>query len=122
MKEKQKEWSLKDKLKGEELNAIQFVMDYLQIHFNDKGFTFYIWPSLNINNNTYEFGCIDYRNKLWELIGKIVSDVHIIENDLLVIEFETKERIQLNINPDNPDIMNEIAIFWDEDGGWAVFE
>lgn len=122
MKEKQKDWSLKDRLVGEELNAIQFVMDYLQVHFNSKGFTFYIWPSLSINSDIYEFGHIDYRNKLCELIGKIVSDVYIIENDLLVIEFETKEKIQLNINPNNPDIINEIAIFWDEGGGWAVFD
>ena len=121
MKEKQRNWSLKDRLVGEELNAIQFVMDYLQVHFNAKGFTFYIWPSLNINNDIYEFGHIDYRNKLCEFIEKVVSDVYILD-DILIIEFEKGDRIQLNLDPNNPKIVSEIAIFWDEDGSWAVFD
>ena len=41
---------------------------------------------------------------------------------IFVIEFEKGDRIQLNLDPDNPDIVSEIAIFWDEDGSWAVFD
>ena len=117
-----KDKTIKERLKGEELNAVQFIMDYLQIYFNDKWFNCYIWPSVNINNDAYEYGHIEYRNKLCELIGETVTDVHIIDNDLLVIEFIKGSRIQLNINPKNPDIYSEIAIFWDADGSWAVFE
>jgi len=117
-----KDKTIKEKLKGEELNAVQFIMDYLQIFFNDKWFNCYIWPSIDANNDVYKFGDIDYRNKLCELIGKRVNDVYIIDNDLLVIEFETRERIQLNINPNNPEIVSEIAVFWDENGSWAVFD
>lgn len=113
---------IKERLLGEDVNAIQFVMDYLQIHFNGIGFTFYVWPTLNINNEVYEFGHIDYRNKLCELIGKTVTDVYIVHKDLLVIELQRGDRIQLNIDPKNPEIISEIAIFWDEDGNWTVFE
>lgn len=117
-----KDETIKKRLNGEELNAIQFVMDYLQIFFNDKWLNCYIWPSVYIKNDIYKFGDIDYRNKLCELIGKKVKDVYIIDNVLLIIEFKTGERIQLNINPNNPDIISEIAIFWDEDGSWMVFD
>lgn len=122
MNENRKEWSLKDRIVGEELNAIHFVMDYLQVFFNHKWFNFYIWPSLNVNNDIYEFGQIDYRNKLCGFIGKTVSDVYILEGDLLIIEFEKGDRIQLNIDSNNPEIVAEIAIFWDEDENWAVFD
>ena len=122
MNKNRKEWSLKDRIVGEELNAIHFVMDYLQVFFNHKWFNFYIWPSLNVNNDIYEFGQIDYRNKLCDFIGKIVSDVYILEGDLLIIEFEKGDRIQLNIDSNNPEIVAEIAIFWDEDENWAVFD
>jgi hypothetical protein len=117
-----KKWTLEDRIKGEELTAIQFVMDYIQIFFNHKGFSCYIWPSLNVNNQLFEFGNIDYRNKLCGFIGKTVNEVYLIPEDLLIIEFEKGDRIEININPNNPEIISEIAIFWDDDGNWAVFE
>lgn len=122
MRKKQKDWSLKDRLIGEELNAVQFVMDYLQVFFNDKWFNFYVWPSVDINNEIYTFEDIDYKNKLCEFIGKRVKDVYFFDNDILVIEFEKSDRILLNLDSNNPEIYSEIAIFWDKDNQWAVFE
>ena len=113
---------ISEKLKGEELNAIQFIMDYLQVHFNSIGFTFFIWPKIYINNKTYEFGNIEYRNKLCEFIGKTVIDVSILEGEVMEVKFSEGERLQLNLDPNNPEIVGEIAIFWDEDGSCRVFE
>ncbi|GAB5398564.1 MAG: hypothetical protein Aureis2KO_01490 [Aureisphaera sp.] len=114
--------NIKNSLMNEELNAIQFVMDYLQVHFNSKGFTFYIWPSINVDNEIYHYGDIAYRNKLCEFIEKKVVDVFILDDFILVIEFKNGDSIRLSLDSDNPDIISEIAIFHDEDGTLSIFE
>src|SRR5688572_16025168 len=111
-----------NRLSGEQLISVQVVQDYLQLHFDGNGITCYIWPDINLNNQIYKFGNIDYRNKLCELIAKIVRKVRIIENELLTIEFEDNSQINLSLDSNNPEIVAEIAIFSDLDGNLSYFE
>lgn len=111
-----------DRLIGEQLSAVQFIHDYLQLHFNDQGLTCYIWPEIFYNNHFIKFRDINYRNALCELINKIVKNVIIIEGELLSIEFIDSSRINLSLDSANPDIVGEIAIFHDSEGNISVFE
>ena len=106
------------KLKNEELSAVQFVQDYLQLHFQDKGFTFYIWPTIVIENKTYKFGDIEYRNKLCDIIGEKVKCISIIENISLTIDFENTKIIE-NLDPSNSDIVSDICVFQDKTDFWV---
>ena len=107
---------------GEQLSAVQFVQDYLELHFDGHGLTCYIWPEVYYSNQKFKFGEIDYRNKLCEIINKSVKDVIIVEKELLTIEFEDNSRITLSLDVKNPKIIAEIAIFTDEDGNISIFE
>lgn len=105
------------KLKNEELTAVQFVHDYLQLHFQDKGFSFYIWPTIVIGNKTYKFGDTEYRNKLCDTIGQKVRGISIIETISLTIDFGNIKIIE-NLNPNDSNIISDICIFQDKTDFW----
>ncbi|MBK7808451.1 MAG: hypothetical protein IPJ51_19490 [Saprospiraceae bacterium] len=52
---------LKDKLINEQLSSVEFVQDYLQLHFDGRTITSYIWPIINIKNENLIFGDVVYR-------------------------------------------------------------
>ncbi|TGD57854.1 hypothetical protein [Flavobacterium humi] len=109
---------INNKLNNEDLIAVQFVKDYLQLHFFEMGFTFYIWPVVEIKNKIYKFGDVEYRNKLCDFIGKKVKEVSIIENESITIDFGDSKILE-NINPNNPEIISEICIFHDDKDWWV---
>jgi hypothetical protein len=45
-----------DILVGEKLSSVTFVLDYLQVDFDGNQFTFYIWPTVFVDGEKYEFG------------------------------------------------------------------
>ncbi|MEZ4919226.1 MAG: hypothetical protein R2792_08980 [Saprospiraceae bacterium] len=115
---------LKSKLIGEQLSSVTFVQDYLQLHFDGKTFTIYIWPAVKIDDTLFHFGEQDYRNALCSLIAHKVTDLLLIEEETLVIFFEnTNKTIHLNLNPNNSEIVAEIAFFHDDlDSTWLCFQ
>lgn len=66
---------LKDKLINEQLSSVEFVQDYLQLHFDGRTITSYIWPIINIKNESLIFGDVLYRNALCDFIGNKVKDI-----------------------------------------------
>jgi len=56
-----------DRLIGEQLSAVQFIQDYLQLHFDGQGLTCYIWPEIYFHNHCFKFGDI-MRQKLFESV------------------------------------------------------
>lgn len=114
---------LKTKLIGEQLSSVEFVQDYLQIHFDGKNFIIYVWPIVYQNGKKHIFGEPDYRNALCELISLKVKDIFFKENEILKIIFDSKSIIEIDLHNNNPDIISEIALFNDTlDNSWSVFE
>jgi hypothetical protein len=113
---------LLETLLAEELSSVEFVQDYLQLHFQDRTLTCYIWPSVKVNHTEYEINNIDYRNKLCDCIGKEVVNVLLIQSTSLTIEFMNSYSIILLLDPRNPEIVSEIAILSDDDNNWSVFD
>jgi hypothetical protein len=111
-----------DILIGEKLSSVTFVMDYLQIDFDGNQFTFYIWPVVTSDKIKYQFGDLFYRDKLCSLIAKVVAGVIIKDNEVFEIHFENNDELTLSLDPTNPDIVTEIAIFTDVEKNWYVFE
>jgi len=115
---------LNDKLAGEQLSSVEFVQDYLQLNFDGRIITSYIWPTVEIGEEVYKFGDQNYRNKLCGLIGKKIDNISCQEKKYLMLLFENGiEKIMINLDPNNPEIVSEIAIFNDElDKTWIVFD
>lgn len=115
---------LKDKLINEQLSSVEFVQDYLQLHFDGRTITSYIWPIINIKNESLIFGDVLYRNALCDFIGNKVKDIFFKDKEYLVLYFEEiKGSLKIDLDPNNPDIVSEIAVFNDIlDNTWAVFD
>ncbi len=118
------EGALKSKLAGEQLSSVEFVQDYVQLHFDGRTITAFVWPEIKIKDSVFRFGEIEYRNVLCNLIGIEVEDLFMQDKAFLVLQFkDEKGIITINLSPTNPEIISEIAIFSDElDQTWAIFD
>ena len=59
---------------GEELVAVEFVQDYLQLRFAAPLFTLYAWPHVLFPDFSVAYGEPEYRNALCAQIGEKVVD------------------------------------------------
>jgi hypothetical protein len=118
-----KNYSILNNLIGEQLSSVEFVQDYLQLHFDGKDLTLYIWPTVQVKNELYDLHHIEFRNRLCSLISLIVVDVFLVEKTELTILFSDNQAIKVNLSSNNPNIVSEIGIFNDTiDKEWLVFE
>ena len=71
---------------GEELTAVEFVQDYLQLRFDGPLLTLYAWPHVLLPDFSVAFGEPEYRNALCAQIGEQVSDAMLEEGSAITIE------------------------------------
>jgi hypothetical protein len=90
-------------LSGEELNAVEFVQDYLQLRFETPLLTFYAWPHVLFNEYSLAYGEPEYRNALCVLIGEKVEDATLEEGDSLTLKFENDTVIALSLREEDLD-------------------
>ncbi len=86
-------------LSGIRLDAIVFVMDYLQIQFDGGVATYLQFPDVTVRDRTYSYGDQDYRNVLCEFILSIVASVDYEDDVSFCLNFE-KGKICVSLAPD----------------------
>ena len=74
-------------IEGEELKAVEFVDDYLQLRFGEPLLRLYDWPHVLLPDFSVAFGEPEYRNALCAEIGETVSTAMLEEDDALTLEF-----------------------------------
>ena len=114
--------NLLDELVEQQLSSVEFVQDYLQLHFDDKTLTCYIWPIIKGSNFELRSSDSNYKNKLCDVIGKKVNAVSLQESESLIMKFIDGYEIVVSLDPNNPEIVSEIAVLSDNDNNWLVFE
>jgi len=90
-------------IEGEELTAVEFVLDYVQLRFNGPMLTLYGWPHLLLADFSVAFGEPEYRNGLCAQIGEKVTTASLEEGDALTIEFESGTVIALSLREEDMD-------------------
>lgn len=89
------------RLCGEMLSAVHFVMDYVQLQFDNDLVTAIQWPLLKIANNTVRIDDSGYRDKLCSLIGQVVANTVLNNKSLLIVmDSGTSIHIPLNLAPE----------------------
>lgn len=96
-------------LRGTRLNAIVFVLDYLQIQFETGLATFLEYPNVTLRENTYAFGDDGYRNVLCEFISDIVSSVDYKQDTSFCLNFE-KGKIHISLAPERYNLPEMVVI------------
>jgi hypothetical protein len=88
---------------GTELNAVEFVQDYVQLRFETPLLTFYAWPHVLLSEFSIAYGEPEYRNALCSLIGEKVEEAALEEGDSLTIKFENETVIALSLREEDLD-------------------
>ena len=88
---------------GQELVAVEFVQDFVQLRFEGPLFTLYAWPHVLLSDFSVAYGEPEYRNALCAQIGQTVSDASLEEGDRLTIELESGTVIGLSLREEDID-------------------
>lgn len=88
---------------GEELNAVEFVQDHLQLRFDGPLLTLYAWPHILLSEYSIAFGEPEYRNALCTLIGEKVEEATLEEGDSLTLKFENDTVLALSLREEDLD-------------------
>jgi hypothetical protein len=97
-------------IRGVRLTSVQFVLDYVILGFDSKGaLTALVWPEIHDGVTTLKFGMTGYRDRLCELIPKVVRSVEISEDETIFITFEGGTLIRIPLR--DRKVSGERAIF-----------
>ncbi|TGE28087.1 hypothetical protein [Hymenobacter metallicola] len=108
------EQTLFAELINQQLSAVIFVQDYLQLDFDGNRMTMYEWPTLRMPQVDRSFGELEYRNDLCGFIARKISSVVLRENEYLTLEFhDTSASIELNLSTGR-----EAMYYVQYDGNW----
>ena len=88
-------------IEGEELIAVEFVQDYLQLRFEGPLLTLYEWPSVLLSEYSLSFGEPEYRNALCAQIGEEVSQALLEDGDSLTLKLENGTVIALSLREED---------------------
>jgi hypothetical protein len=70
---------------GSQLSSVEFVQDYLQLHFDGPTLTLFVWPIVVLAERRVHFGEVGYRDALCSRIAHDISKVDIdMENERLI--------------------------------------
>lgn len=82
-----------------QLTAISFVMDYVQLQFDDLILSCFNLPTVEVEGVTFGVGDQRWRNKLCGRIGRIVD--HDTVNDDLVLTFDDASLLRVSLRPED---------------------
>ena len=99
---------------GEQLSGVNFVMDYLQLQFNDLSLTVLTPLVVHETNRNLGLGDLSYRDSLCERITHIVTDVALAE-DTLNVEFDDDSKFSIALT-DEGRAGNEALVFQFREG------
>lgn len=88
---------------GEELTAVEFVQDYLQLRFDGPLLTLYAWPHVLLSEFSVAFGEPEYRNALCAQIGETVEEAELDEGNSLTVKLENGTVFALSLREEDLD-------------------
>ena len=81
---------------GLQLSSVEFVQDYIQLHFDGPTLTAYTWPTVSKGSSVLSRGQSGYRDAICEPIGRLISQIEFQPESFgLVFDNKTIVRISL---------------------------
>ena len=88
-------------LEGQELHAVEFVDDFLQLRFDGPVLTFYEWPSVLLEEFSLSHGEPEYRNQLCAQIGEEVETAELEEGSSLTLKLTNGHVFALSLREED---------------------
>lgn len=108
-------------IEGEQLSAVTFVQDYLQLHFDGPMITAITWPVFVVGDASVAFGEPGYRDQLCGLIAKIVARAYVRPGDRLQLDFEDSASLVVSLRPDAYRAAEAVIFSDGKTEQWAVW-
>jgi hypothetical protein len=89
---------------SQELSAVEFVQDYLQLRFDGPLLTLFTWPDVFREEGSYAYGEPEFRNVLCSLITENVTAATLEENEAIEIEFENGVILRASLREEDLDV------------------
>lgn len=83
-------------LEGRELDAVTFVRDYVQFHFEGPLLNAYVWPTVLVGTVRHAAGTLGYRDELCARIGRTVSSAR-EANEHMSLSFNDGSSIEISL-------------------------
>ena len=86
---------------GEQLSAVTFVQDYLQLHFDGPCLTGYLFPVVRVAGDGFQLGESGYRDALCRLIGEAIENVVMQPDQEFCLVFVTGSSITFSLKEED---------------------
>ncbi|HSC78013.1 MAG TPA: hypothetical protein VLB32_05565 [Candidatus Acidoferrales bacterium] len=90
-----------DAIVGEQLSSVEFVQDYVQLHFDGPSIIAYVWPVVEVGGKAYRFGDSSYRDVLCGWIAHRIPTAFVVEEEELKIEFDDGAALSISLRPED---------------------
>jgi|ERR1700683_804039 hypothetical protein len=84
-------------IENEQLSSVEFVQDYLQLHFDGPTITLFVWPVIKVQEHNWQFGASGYRDALCGRISRKVVIASLVDDQSLEIAFDDGARFTVSI-------------------------
>jgi hypothetical protein len=109
------------KLVGEELSAITFVRDYLQLHFDGPTINAYTLPIVTFRDSRWANGDTGYKDAICARIGVAVIGASTVPEDRLQLDFADGASVAISLRPEHR-VIAEAAMYTDpQTNEWACW-
>ena len=102
-----------ERLVGEPLNIVSFVMDYVEFHFNGPRIRALTNARVRIDGRDHEFPDAGSRDALCSLIGEEVREIQLKDSQHLKLTFASGKRLLIPL--DNDSYIGPEALHWHPD-------
>ena len=86
---------------GEQLSAVTFVQDYLQLHFDGPFLTVFSHPVVRIGDQAFQVGEPGFRDALCSNIAKNVAKAQVVYGESISIRFVDGAMINIPLQDDS---------------------
>jgi hypothetical protein len=105
---------------GEQLSAVTFIQDYLQLHFDGPRLTIFSPAVVRLGDQTFPRGKPGFRDALCNNIAKKITEARVAYGDSISISFADGSTIKISLK--NEDYSGGEAVNFDTGGNvwWAL--
>ena len=86
---------------GEQLSAVTFVQDYVQLHFDGPRLTVFSHPVVTLGEKTFHWGKPGFRDALCNSIAKQVTEARVAYGESIAIRFTDGSTIKISLKDEN---------------------
>ena len=98
-----------DTVVGQRLVAIKFVLDYLQVQFDDHHFHCGVWPVVWTTDGQFRYGQPGYRDALCSMLSRPVTRFEEYLDVGFVFEFSESERIEMPLVDPSSEVIEALG-------------